>query len=130
MGSKISVVRRALDASNQQISGLPIKYTSFKTTGSGPMFVTSIESPTVAPKTVGGKSIHPASVTKTPAAAALCADRPVAATARTRSLTTNRAIHDAVQVIAYFNYVTRVADALGVQPETFIPRWGAPELRP
>ncbi len=35
-----------------------------------------------------------------------------------------RAIHDAVQVIAYFNYVTRVADALGVEPETFIPPWG------
>lgn len=36
----------------------------------------------------------------------------------------DRAIHDAVQVIAYFNYVTRVADALGVESETFIPRWG------
>lgn len=34
------------------------------------------------------------------------------------------AIHDAAQVIGYFNYVTRVADALGVEPETFIPRWG------
>lgn len=36
----------------------------------------------------------------------------------------DRAIHDAVQVIGYFNYVTRVADALGVEPETFIPPWG------
>ena len=36
----------------------------------------------------------------------------------------DRAIHDATQVIAYFNYITRVADALGVEPETFIPRWG------
>ena len=36
----------------------------------------------------------------------------------------DRAIHDAVQVIAYFNYVTRVADALGVEPETFIPPRG------
>jgi hypothetical protein len=27
-------------------------------------------------------------------------------------------------VIGYFNYVTRVADALGVEPETFIPPWG------
>lgn len=36
----------------------------------------------------------------------------------------DRAIHDAVQVIAYFNYITRVADALGVEPEDFIPRWG------
>lgn len=26
-------------------------------------------------------------------------------------------IHDAVQVIAYFNYINRVADALGVEPE-------------
>ena len=42
----------------------------------------------------------------------------------------DRAIHDAVQVIAYFNYVTRVADALGVEPETFIPRWGEPGVRP
>ena len=36
----------------------------------------------------------------------------------------DRAIHDAVQVIGYFNSVTRVADALGVEPETFIPPWG------
>ena len=35
------------------------------------------------------------------------------------------AIHDATQVIAYFNYITRIADALGVEPETFIdPPWG------
>ncbi len=39
---------------------------------------------------------------------------------------TDRAIHDAVQVIAYFNYITRVADALGVEPEDFIPPWGQP----
>lgn len=36
----------------------------------------------------------------------------------------DRAIHDATQVVAYFNYVTRVADALGVEPEQFIPPWG------
>ena len=36
----------------------------------------------------------------------------------------DRAIHDAVQVIAYFNYITRVADALNVDPEESIPRWG------
>jgi uncharacterized peroxidase-related enzyme len=36
----------------------------------------------------------------------------------------DRAIHDAVQVIAYFNYITRVADALGVEPEEFIQPWG------
>ena len=34
------------------------------------------------------------------------------------------AIHDATQVIGYFNYINRVADALGVEPEDFIPRWG------
>lgn len=34
------------------------------------------------------------------------------------------AVHDAVQVIGYFNYITRVADALGVEPEEFIEPWG------
>lgn len=34
------------------------------------------------------------------------------------------AIHDAVQVIAYFNYINRVADALGVVPETGLTHWG------
>jgi uncharacterized peroxidase-related enzyme len=37
------------------------------------------------------------------------------------------AIHDAVQVIAYFNYITRLADALGVEPEDFIRPWGTEE---
>lgn len=37
----------------------------------------------------------------------------------------DRAIHDAVQVIGYFNYITRVADALGVEPEDFIRPWGS-----
>lgn len=32
----------------------------------------------------------------------------------------DRAIHDATQVIAYFNYITRIADALGVEVEEFI----------
>jgi uncharacterized peroxidase-related enzyme len=36
----------------------------------------------------------------------------------------DRAIHDATQVISYFNYINRIADALGVEPETFIPPWG------
>jgi uncharacterized peroxidase-related enzyme len=36
----------------------------------------------------------------------------------------DRAIHDATQVIGYFNYITRVADALGVEPEDFIEPWG------
>ena len=31
------------------------------------------------------------------------------------------AIHDAIQVIAYFNYINRVADAVGVDDE---PEWG------
>jgi alkylhydroperoxidase family enzyme len=35
----------------------------------------------------------------------------------------DRAIHDAVQVVAYFNYINRVADALGVEPEGFIRPW-------
>ena len=34
------------------------------------------------------------------------------------------AIHDAVQVIAYFAYITRIADGLGVEPEEFIKPWG------
>ena len=37
----------------------------------------------------------------------------------------DRAIHDAAQVIGYFNYITRVADGLGVEPEDFIEPWGA-----
>ncbi len=36
----------------------------------------------------------------------------------------DRAVHDATQVIGYFNYITRVADALGVEPEDFIEPWG------
>jgi len=31
------------------------------------------------------------------------------------------AISDAIQVIAYFNYINRVADAVGIDPE---PEWG------
>ena len=38
----------------------------------------------------------------------------------------DRAIHDAVQVCAYFNYINRVADALGVQPEEWIDEAGRP----
>lgn len=34
------------------------------------------------------------------------------------------AIHDATQVIGYFNYINRVADALGVELETFVHAWG------
>ena len=37
------------------------------------------------------------------------------------------AIHDATQVVGYFNYITRVADGLGVEPEDFIQPWGLDE---
>lgn len=37
------------------------------------------------------------------------------------------AIHDTAQVVAYFNYINRVADALGVAPEAFVKEW---ELSP
>jgi len=36
---------------------------------------------------------------------------------------TDTAVHDAIQVIAYFNYITRVADAVGVDDE---PEWSRP----
>lgn len=39
----------------------------------------------------------------------------------------DRAIHDATQVAAYFNYINRVADALHVEPETFVAAWGEGE---
>jgi uncharacterized peroxidase-related enzyme len=46
---------------------------------------------------------------------------------RLRDLGLNdRAIHDAVQVIALFNYYTRLADGLGVEAEDFIQPWGQP----
>jgi len=34
------------------------------------------------------------------------------------------AIHDAAQVVGYFNYINRVADALDVDPEDFVAPWG------
>jgi uncharacterized peroxidase-related enzyme len=34
------------------------------------------------------------------------------------------AISDAIQVVAYFNYVTRVADGVGIEDE---PEWGRPD---
>jgi len=33
------------------------------------------------------------------------------------------AIHDATQIIGYFNYINRVADALGVDMEAWMPDW-------
>lgn len=35
----------------------------------------------------------------------------------------DRAIHDATQVIAYFNYINRIADGLNVEEEDFIRPW-------
>ena len=35
----------------------------------------------------------------------------------------DRTIHDAIQVIAYFNYIDRVADALGIDHKSFIRPW-------
>ncbi len=34
------------------------------------------------------------------------------------------AIHDVTQVVSYFNYINRMADALGVEPEEFVRAWG------
>ncbi|MBC8505745.1 MAG: hypothetical protein ISR58_09990 [Anaerolineales bacterium] len=39
----------------------------------------------------------------------------------------DRAIHDAIQVVGYFNYINRVAESLGVEPEDFIHPWGHTE---
>lgn len=36
----------------------------------------------------------------------------------------DRAIHDAAQIAGYFNYINRIADSLGVEPEDFIQKWG------
>ena len=38
----------------------------------------------------------------------------------------DRAIHDAAQVIGYFNYINRIAHGLGVKPEEWIRPWGQP----
>ena len=35
----------------------------------------------------------------------------------------DRGVHDATQVISYFNYINRVADALGVPYEDFVRAW-------
>lgn len=39
------------------------------------------------------------------------------------------AVHDATQIISYFNYINRIADALGVEPEPGAPIWGGMERR-
>jgi uncharacterized peroxidase-related enzyme len=41
----------------------------------------------------------------------------------------DRAIHDATQVVAYFNYINRVADALGTDPEDFYPERAGPQAK-
>ncbi len=38
----------------------------------------------------------------------------------------DRAIHDATQVCAYFNYINRIADALGVEMEDWLDAAGRP----
>ena len=38
----------------------------------------------------------------------------------------DRAIHDATQVCAYFNYINRLADGLGVEREDWIDEQGRP----
>ena len=35
----------------------------------------------------------------------------------------DRTIHDAVQIIGYFNYINRIAYLLGEGPETFTHEW-------
>ena len=35
----------------------------------------------------------------------------------------DRAIHDSVQNIGYFNYINRIADSLSVELETFTHEW-------
>lgn len=44
---------------------------------------------------------------------------------------TDAAIHDATQVIGYFNYINRMADGLGVAEETFVHAWeqGVPKRK-
>ena len=34
----------------------------------------------------------------------------------------DRAVHDATQIVAYFNYINRVADGLGVDPERWLEK--------
>jgi uncharacterized peroxidase-related enzyme len=36
---------------------------------------------------------------------------------------TDEDIHDIVQIAAYFNYINRIADTLGVPPEDFMEPW-------
>ena len=38
----------------------------------------------------------------------------------------DRAIHDLTQVVSYFNYINRLADALGIDPEPGVRAWELP----
>lgn len=40
-----------------------------------------------------------------------------------RSGFSDQDIHDIVQIAAYFNYINRVADGLGLPPEDFMQPW-------
>jgi uncharacterized peroxidase-related enzyme len=42
----------------------------------------------------------------------------------------DRAIHDAAQVCSYFNYINRIADGLGVEPEPWLDEGGRPIEEP
>ena len=59
---------------------------------------------------------------KTARSPELCTDRDIA---RLREAGwSDTAIHDAVQTAAYFGYINRVVDALGVEEEEGLPQWG------
>jgi len=40
----------------------------------------------------------------------------------------DRGIHDATQVISFFNYINRIADALHVPTENFVREWEKPSV--
>ena len=42
----------------------------------------------------------------------------------------DRSIHDATQIIGFFNYINRMADALGVELEDFVRNWGEADGQP
>lgn len=42
----------------------------------------------------------------------------------------DRSIHDAAQVVAYFNYINRIADGLGVDPEDWMAQKRGGERKP
>jgi len=40
----------------------------------------------------------------------------------------DRAIHDAAQIIVYFNYINRIVDGLGIDEEDITRPWEDPDL--